>query len=427
VRTWVLPAAAASCWAGLLVQPLLGNAIPAWGWLLVGMGAIAGSMALAPGRARGPHPLRAAGVIRPDREAGPVLAVSPGRGGTGRGPPAAVVSLAVLGVALLAVGWGGVHAHRVEGSVLRRLAPARVSVLGTFRTDPSTGTYGWSALLDVSRVEWRDGAAVVHESVWVQGREGTHGAVRGDRVAADGRVLLPSDIGFVRGLARRGLAAELQVASLRRLGGSANPLIRAAQSFRAFVGRSIRRLFPSREAGLLLGLALGDDSHLDPGVSRDFQATGLGHLLVVSGENVAMILGPALGIALMLRLTRVPRLLLAGGTVAFFVVLTGAEPSVMRAGVMAGLTLFGVFLGRPRSAASILAAAVLILLLIDPTLVWSIGFQLSVAATAGMVAMATPVGERLRFLPRPIALAAGTTIAAQAGVTPLLLFHFHEE
>jgi competence protein ComEC len=140
-----------------------------------------------------------------------------------------------------------------------------------------------------------------------------------------------------------------------------------------------------------------------------------------------MVLGPVLGLALALRLSRVPRFLLAGGTVLFFVVLTGGEPSVMRAGVMAGLTLFGVLLGRPRSAASILAGAVLILLVVDPALVWSIGFQLSVAATAGMVALATPLAGKLRFLPRPVALAAGTSLAAQMGVTPILLFHFRQE
>jgi len=58
---------------------------------------------------------------------------------------------------------------------------------------------------------------------------------------------------------------------------------------------------------------------------------------------------------------------------------------------MTGLTLFGVLLGRPRSAASILAGTVLILLVVDPALVWSIGFQLSVEATAGMVALASPI------------------------------------
>src|SRR5439155_24166912 len=54
----------------------------------------------------------------------------------------------------------------------------------------------------------------------------------------------------------------------------------------------------------------------------------------------------------------------------------------------------------------------------------ALGFQLSVAATAGMVALASPFAARLRFLPRPIALAAATTLAAQAGVSPVLLYQF---
>ena len=94
---------------------------------------------------------------------------------------------------------------------------------------------------------------------------------------------------------------------------------------------------------------------------------------------------------------------------------------------MATIALVGVLIGRPAATGSILAAAVLVLVILDPWLVWSIGFQLSVAATAGMVALASPIGERLRrFVPAPVALAAGTTLAAQLGVTPLLLFHFHE-
>jgi competence protein ComEC len=140
-----------------------------------------------------------------------------------------------------------------------------------------------------------------------------------------------------------------------------------------------------------------------------------------------MLLAPIFGLASLLRLTRWPRFGLGVGTVVFFVVMTGAEPSVMRAGVMATIALVGVLIGRPRSTGSILAAAVLVLLVMDPWLVWSTGFQLSVAATAGMVALASPIGEWLRrFVPAPVAVGASTTIAAQLGVMPLLLFHFHQ-
>jgi competence protein ComEC len=139
-----------------------------------------------------------------------------------------------------------------------------------------------------------------------------------------------------------------------------------------------------------------------------------------------MVLAPIVALGAALRLSRWPRFVLCLGVVAFFVVLTGGEPSVMRAGVMAGLALIGVLLGRPRSTGSILAGAVAGLLVLDPALVWSVGFQLSVAATASMVALATPISDRLRFLPRPLALATGATLAAQLGVTPLLLYSFNE-
>jgi competence protein ComEC len=425
MTAWILPVAGAAFWAGLLARSLLVDGMPVWTWLLSGLVALASSLVLVPVEREAPDPLGQAGLVKPDEEPGAVAAVMVGSRRASRGSPAAPV-LAMLGVFVLGVGWGGAHANKVGGSLLARLATERVTVYGVLRTDPSAQISGWSAVIDAGQVEWQGEAATIHESLWVQGRDRPPPAVRGDRALLEGRILVPEDPEFADALARRAIAAEILVTTFRRLGPSANPFVRAAQSFRSFVGRSIARLFPPREAGLLLGLALGDDSRLDPALARDFQATGLGHLLVVSGENVAMVLGPVLGLALALRLSRVPRFLLASGTVLFFVILTGGEPSVMRAGVMAGLTLFGVLLGRPRNAASILAGAVLILLVVDPALVWSIGFQLSVGATAGMVALATPLAGKLRFLPRPVALAAGTSLAAQMGVTPILLFHFHE-
>ena len=101
---------------------------------------------------------------------------------------------------------------------------------------------------------------------------------------------------------------------------------------------------------------------------------------------------------------------------------------MLRAGVMACLALVGMApAGRPRTTASILSAAVLGLLVLDPWLVRSVGFQPSVTATAGMAALASPLAERFgRFAPGPTAAAAGATVSAQLGVTPVLLYHFHE-
>ncbi len=421
---WRLPVAASAFAGGLLAAPALDGVLPVLLWMIVAAATIAVATLFAPTPRPGGDPLEAARLAPPAAEPLDALA-APALSARG-GPPWLSIALVALALALAGVGWGSFHRHRTEGALLRSMAPGQVEVEGTLREDPRPQTRGWSAIVDIRLVTSDGRNSTLHETAWVSAHGEPLDAVRGDRVRIAGVVRVPEEGGFAGSLLRRGIAVELSAARAERLGPSANPLVRAAQSVRAVVGRSIRRLFAPREAGLLLGLVLGDDSGLDEEVERDFHATGLGHMLVVSGENVAMVLAPVLALGLALRLGRWARFSLGLGTVVFFVVLTGAEPSVMRAGVMAGLALTGVLLGRPRSAASILAGAALALLVIDPALVWSVGFQLSVAATASMVALATPFAEHLRFLPRPLALATGATLAAQLGVTPVLLFFFHE-
>jgi competence protein ComEC len=426
VQGWGAPIAAAAFWAGLLCwdpRPDATVGWPWWWWLVGGVCALALAGFAAPGRRRD-DPVQAAGLAAPAHPA--VEAVTAPALERRRGAPVAIGALA-CGVLLCGVSWGGLSQARVEGSLLGRLSPRTVTLTGTLREDPEPSPYGWHALVDVGRVSWSGGAAAVRETAWVSGNDDVPDAVRSDQVQVRGTLQVPDDPGFGQALANRGLAVSVRAFETQRLGPAPAPFIRMTQVVRAFVGRTIERIFPPREAGLLLGLVLGDASHLDPVTTRDFQTTGLGHLLVVSGENVAMVLAPVLAFAAALKLGAVSRFAMGIGVVVLFVVLTGAEPSVLRAGAMACLALLGIVMGKPRATGTLLAAAVLVLLVLDPWLVHGIGFQLSVAATAGMVTLATPIAERLgRLLPTPVAMAAGTTMAAQLGVTPLLLFHFHE-
>jgi competence protein ComEC len=424
VGSWVLPAATAAFAVGLLGSTVVSERVDPWVVLLVG-GAWLAVACLAGARAGGgPGPLVRARLLPPDAAAAAAVA------GTSRvraSWPAAAAAGLLLGVTFLGVGWGGLHDEGLETSLLAGLAPQRVTVEGTLTVDPGIGSFGWSAVARVERLEWPEGAVALRAPIWVSGDEELPAGRRGDRVRLEGVLRVPDDPDFATVLRHKGIPAQLQLSSFERLGPSENPFIRASQAARDVVGRSIEGVFSERESGLLLGLLVGDDSKLDPGLERDFRAAGLSHLLVVSGGNVAMILAPVVAAASLLRLPRWLRFLVASAAVAFFTVLTGAEPSVMRAGVMACLALIGVLLGRPRAAASILSAAVLVLLVVDPWLVWSVGFQLSVTATAGMVAAASPLAERFgRLLPRPIAVAAGATVSAQLGVTPVLLSTFRE-
>jgi competence protein ComEC len=313
--------------------------------------------------------------------------------------------------------------------VLSVLDGRRVAFRGTAASDVRRLDTGWSVEVSVRQLMLPGRVPVevdLSARLWLRGRAGLPPVDPGEQVVVEGTLVAvrPEEGGFAEYLRDRGLAASISVATIDVLGKPASPVLRSANAARDALRRGAGVALPRREAGLLLGLAIGDTSGMDPEVEEDFRASGLGHLLAVSGSNVAMFLIPLLALAAAMRASSATRLLVGIGGVAFFALLTRWEPSVLRASAMAGLALAGSFAGRPRSSAPLLGGAVLLLLVGDPWLARSVGFQLSVAATAGIVALAGPLALRLGWLPRPVALAAAATLGAQVAVTPLLLLRF---
>ena len=109
--------------------------------------------------------------------------------------------------------------------------------------------------------------------------------------------------------------------------------------------------------------------------------------------------------------------------IAWFVALTRFEPSILRAGVMAAIASTSYLLGREKPPARILAITVGLLILVDPLLVWSVGFWLSVTATGGVALLSGPLSRMIPG-PRWIALPAGVTLGAQLAVAPISLVVF---
>ena len=214
---WGAPLAAGAFWAGLLAwdgRPGALQTWPAWAWLAVGVAILAASWVAAPGTRRG-DPLGRAGLTRGDPAA--VVAVSAAATDGRRGPLAAL-ALLIVGVFMCGVGWGGIAQARRETSLLGRLAPRSVTVVGTLREDPVSSAVGWHALVDVTRVAWRGGAASVRETVWVDGDGDRPAAVRADQLELRGGLQIPDEPDFADALHRRGLAVVLRVAEVSRLG-----------------------------------------------------------------------------------------------------------------------------------------------------------------------------------------------------------------
>lgn len=199
--------------------------------------------------------------------------------------------------------------------------------------------------------------------------------------------------------------------------GSGPPAARGANVLRRTMVAGAGSLTGDQRA-LLLGVLVGDDRALSPLATDAAQAAGLSHLTAVSGQNVALLVG-LLG-PLLARLGLGGRLTVTCVVLAAFVLVTRAEPSVMRAAVTAGGAAVATAVGRPLDGLRALALAVTVLLVVDPLLVHALGFRLSVAATAGILLLAGPVADRLPG-PRSLATAVSVSASAQLAVAPLLL------
>lgn len=201
-------------------------------------------------------------------------------------------------------------------------------------------------------------------------------------------------------------------------------IARASNRVRGAIERAGAAL-PDADGALYRGLVVGDDRDQPREMIDRFRASGLSHLTAVSGQNVSFVLaacGP-----LLRRLRPGPRLAVTVGLILWFVTLTRFEPSIVRAGAMASLSAFAYATGRERAPLRLLAVAVTALLLADPLLHRSIGFWLSVGATAGVTTVGPWIASRLTNLGRRdgdphgivpgwLAMPLGITLGAQVGV-----------
>jgi competence protein ComEC len=169
-------------------------------------------------------------------------------------------------------------------------------------------------------------------------------------------------------------------------------------------------------------MAIGDASRLSPALKDQMQQLSLTHLVAVSGANCAIVCALVVAVLAGLGASRLTRMLAAGAALLAYLGLVGPQPSVLRAATMAICVLVARGLGRATSALDGLALAILILVVAEPSQSVNLGFELSGAATLGILVLAPALAQRFaRRMPRWLALAASVSVSAQLLCTPLLL------
>ncbi|MHB8514817.1 MAG: DNA internalization-related competence protein ComEC/Rec2 [Dehalococcoidia bacterium] len=380
--------------------------------------------------------------------------------GRGAWPMALAVAAAALTFALVRPGRGalllGVAASLAFGGAALRFEqsrPARAGdaashyndgvamrLRGVVAGDPQQADASQQVTVRVRAVQiegaWRhaEGGVLVRTELLPRYRSG-------DVLELEGKLETPKGVGgfdYAEYLDRRGIQSTMQYPATRLIGHEDDgPLTATTLAIRRRLSHALALSLPEPQASLAQGVLLGQRSALPRDVSGDLNATNTSHLVVVSGENVVLV-STYVTIALAWIVGRRRALALSVAAVLAYALLVGASPPVLRATIMGLLLVLAQLSGRPTHGLTSILFAAALMAGIDPPVVRDVSFQLSFAATAGIVYLASPLRrwiiEGVAWLLRrdevPRALGVyfaeplSVTLAAIVATEPLVALNF---
>lgn len=308
---------------------------------------------------------------------------------------------------------------RVEADPVSRLAgmgaAVDAEVLVTSDPRPTRSGFGDGVVLraTVLRVTGRGTTYSLRSPVVLLAGEAWSGVPLGARVQLTGRLSEPDRRGDV-------VAAVVSVSGDPEVVAAPGMWWRGAAVVRASLRQSVAHR-PLAQRALVPALVVGDDARVDEDLSEQFRTTGLTHLLAVSGTNLTLVVGFLLVAGRWCGVRGRGHYVVGALGIAGFVLLARTEPSVVRAAAMGTVALLGMGVDGRRRGPGALGVAVVGLLLVDPALAVSVGFALSVVATAGILVLGPGLRDALaRWVPRWLAEAVSVPLAAQLACTPLV-------
>jgi competence protein ComEC len=343
-------------------------------------------------------------------------------------------------MALLAPGCaaGGVAIALLHASTpdplaeLAALEPGEVVIVGQVDSTPVPTGYGYRTDVRVEHLWWQGEEILRGGGVEVFAVDLSFGG--GDRVRVDGEISRPEpgDDGFdyARYLSTKNVSAVVNATGVWPVSEDLGWIGRVHRRTETALGYGLR----PEEAVVVKGMVLGDRSEIPEHLEEAFQRSGITHILAISGQHVAiltaMIYFVLRGFAVPLKV-RVPATLTA---VWLYIVVAGAPPSAIRAGVIAALVLAAQFFGRQLSPIHFMTVMLAAVLAYNPLLLYSTGFQLSVAAVFGILLLRKPLRKLVEATvlrpfgkpPEAVANLLSISLAAQIATAPIIAASFGE-
>lgn len=260
----------------------------------------------------------------------------------------------------------------------------------------------------------------------------------GDELLLEGRLSTPArqgDFDYGAYLARQGIYSTMSWPRTQLVAqGQGQPLPAFLNRLKDRLVEVLRASLPPEHAGMLAAMLLGEAAGVPEALEAAMRASGTSHIMVISGWNVTLLAGILLSVLtpLMGRRRAMWSALLA---IAGYTLLVGFDAPVVRAAIMGALAILALLAGRRALALNSLAIAAFLMTLIQPHSLWDIGFQLSCAATIGIITLHPHLQRGVERLLAHMGAAGGlgivraldefllVTVAAQAWAVPLILYH----
>jgi competence protein ComEC len=315
---------------------------------------------------------------------------------------------------------------------LAAMEPGEVVIVGRIASPPEQSSFGYRADLRVEHL-WYEGREVLRGG-GVEVFAGDLSVGVGDRVRVDGEISRPQTgedgFDYERYLSTKRISALVEATSVRPVGEERGWIGQVHRRTDVALGYGLR----PREAAVVRGMVLGDRSLMPEELEVAFQRSGVTHVLAISGQHVAIL---AAVIYFALRFFAIPSGIRSGVTLALiwlYILVAGAPPSAIRAGVVATFVLAAKIFGRQVSALHFMTTMLAAVLAYNPQLVYSTGFQLSVAAVFGILLLTKPlkslVGRTLlrpfRRPPEQLANLISVSLAAQIATSPIVAATFDQ-
>ena len=336
---------------------------------------------------------------------------------------------AVIAFALMAalLGVGRAELPATDPSAAGRaisLAGQTATVSGRIADDSRPAAGGSEVLIEPDLIVV-GGSPVTDIGNLVVRWRGPEEAAFGDQLNATGKLALPRDLpSFDRRayFAQRHVYLELDTTGIN-VTSRATGLPALPSWLRTHYIAALDAALPAPHAAVLLGVVLGIRQGIPAELQQALIATGLVHLLVLSGLKVAIFARIVQGALrpVLRQFAMWPAVCLIG----LYALAGGATPAAIRAAAMGGLAIAASSLGRPSHVWTSLAITAAAMLAWRPELAWDVGFQLSFAGTAAIIVLTPSIERRLRLLPHFVREPFAVTCAAQVGTLPMMATDFH--